>query len=161
MSSDLINLFNSISLTKEISKNDLKLNDVIDFFYLPDQKYYTAKIVKIVYNKYINVCIYTNNVQTDARDILLQDISNITLNTTLYKNKIEDFQTENLKRIPILYYKTGEEMIITVIKTVDVAEPYIIAYNHNKSKKEILYLSGIKITCSGSTGSVSRNFKKN
>jgi len=143
MSSDLINLFNSISLTKEISKNDLQLNDVIDFLYLPDQKYYTAKIVKIVYNKYINVCIYTNNVQTDARDILLQDISNITLNTSLFNNKIEDFQKH--ERIPILYYKTGEEMLITVIKIYDVAEPHIIAYNYNKLKIETLYLSGIKI----------------
>ena len=150
MSLDLINLFSSISFSKEINTNDLKLNDVIDFLYIPDQKYYTAKIVKIVYNKYINVCIYTNNVQTEARDILLQDISNITINTSLYKNKIDDFETSNLgsgpsKRIPILYYKTGEEMLITVLKIYNVAEPHVLAYNHNKSKKEILYLSGIQI----------------
>ena len=159
---DILSLFNSISLNSEISSPiDLQVGQVIDFLYIPENIYYTGKIVKMVRHlfnptldyrtqdsDYINLCIYKNNVQSSTKDVFIRDITNVSINKNLYKVSIEDISeiySLSKKSIRIWYSKNNQEMLISVLKVYDVMEPYIIAFNYSTNQQQILYLSGITL----------------
>ena len=130
------------------------VGQVIDFLYIPENVYYTGKIVKIAryqFNPildYINLCIYKNNVQSSTKDVFIKDITNVSINNNLYKVSIEDITelySSITKPIRIWYSKNNQEMLISVLKVYDVMEPYIIAFNYSTNQQQILYLSGITL----------------